>query len=476
MNLTVLDEPDLEFHHGARHTDPRHGITNYGPADVEDGAARTIRVGVIGSAASIDGLRRWLDRCRQPIAAKDSRLTRFYAPFPGFDTTAGFRSTLVFNSRLERMIRDRDLAALSGLKPAIAVRKAVDLYRAELAILDEEPGCDVVLIARPDNLPDRAPAELDPKRPWAKVPRSNAPNFRAMLKGESMNFSRPLQLIRRSTWDPKYRADAAADTRSTQDEATRAWNLHTALYYKAGGVPWRLPRDPEALTSCYVGVTFYQSTDGATLQTSVAQVFNQRGDGVIIRGAPARVSRHDRQPHLTRQDAHALLAEALQRYRAEHRTLPARLVMHKTSSYTPDELTGFRVAAEENALDSLELLWLPSYEDVRLFRTGQHPPLRGTLLSLNSERHVLYTRGSVPAYGTYPGMYIPTPLPFRTVETESSPTSLGAELLALTKMNWNQTQLDGRQPITLRTADNVGEILRQVPDGTRPQARYAYYM
>jgi hypothetical protein len=50
----------------------------------------------------------------------------------------------------------------------------------------------------------------------------------------------------------------------------------------------------------------------------------------------------------------------------------------------------------------------------------------------------------VPFYGTYPGMYIPSPLSFRSVETESSPESLASDLLALTKMNWNQTQLDGK--------------------------------
>jgi hypothetical protein len=98
------------------------------------------------------------------------------------------------------------------------------------------------------------------------------------------------------------------------------------------------------------------------------------------------------------------------------------------------------------------------------------------MISLGESRHVLYTRGSVPAYGTYPGMYIPTPLGFRTVDTESSPAALAAELLALTKMNWNQTLLDGRLPITLRTADTVGEILRHVPADVRPQARYAFYM
>jgi hypothetical protein len=203
-------------------------------------------------------------------------------PFPGFDTTTGYRSTLVFNSRLERTIRDRDLAGLTSLKPADAVPAVLDLYLAELAVLDEEPGCDVVLIARPDHLPEGLTAETDPSRPWVRARRAAGLNFRAALKGASMGFSRPLQLIRRTTWDPTFRPDDK-DTRATQDEATRAWNLHTALYYKSGGVPWRLPRDPAALTSCFVGISFYNSADRATLQTSVAQVFNQRGDGVIIR-------------------------------------------------------------------------------------------------------------------------------------------------------------------------------------------------
>jgi hypothetical protein len=477
VKLTNLPEPDLEFFGGARHLDPRHGITDYGPADAHHEHIRTIRVGVVGSDANIHGLRRWLDRCRQPLAAKDSRLTRFYVPFPGFDTTSGFRSTLVFDSRLERPIRERALKRIAEQPASTATRDAVRLYAEELATLDEEPGCDVVLIARPDHLPERAPQKVDDRRAWLKPRRASAENFRALLKAESMRFSRPLQLIRRSTWDPHFKDPTAAESqRRQQDEATRAWNLHTALYYKAGGVPWRLPRDASALTSCYVGVTFYKSGDEATLHTSVAQVFNQRGDGVIVRGGPVQVSKEDRQPHLTSGDAQALLSESLKRYKAEHQTLPARLVLHKTSSYTAAEIDGFRAAADQADLSVLEMLWLPSGDPTRLFRFGDHPPLRGTMLSLSSDRHILYTRGSVPSYGTYPGMYIPSPLAFRTVDTESNPEALASELLSLTKMNWNQTQLDGKRPITLRTADQVGEILRHTPDDVRPQARYAFYM
>lgn len=476
MKLSILDEPPLEFSGGARHIDPRHGISDYGPADATNTAVRTIRAGIVGTPAAIEGLKRWLDRCRRPIQAKDSRLGHLFVPFPGFDTSAGFRSTLIWDSRLERPIRERDLKRFIGLKAQDATRAAIALYTAELDILDEEPGCDVIIIARPEELAERPKREIDPQAPWKKAPLTEqVDDFRAALKALAMRYSRPIQIIRRTTWDPAFKPTTTEKPR-LQDEATRAWNLHTALYYKAGGVPWRLPRDPSDLTSCYVGVTFYHSGDHTVLETSVAQVFNQRGDGVIVRGAPARVSRHDRQPHLTRHDAQVLLTEALSRYRSEHRNMPARVVLHKTSSYTNDEIVGFRAAADASDVDTLELLWLPASDPVRLFRSANHPPLRGSLLSLDSHRHVLYTRGSVPFYGTYPGMYIPSPLPFRLVDAESSPERLAEELLALTKMNWNQTQLDGRLPITLRTANRVGEILRHIGPHDRPQGRYAYYM
>lgn len=41
------------------------------------------------------------------------------------------------------------------------------------------------------------------------------------------------------------------------------------------------------LPTCYVGVSFYRTTDGEELHTAVAQVFNERGDG----GGRVRVRR-----------------------------------------------------------------------------------------------------------------------------------------------------------------------------------------
>jgi hypothetical protein len=88
----------------------------------------------------------------------------------------------------------------------------------------------------------------------------------------------------------------------------------------------------------------------------------------------------------------------------------------------------------------------------------------------------LYTSGSVPFYSTYPGMHVPHPIGIRPVTTSQSPRELGAEFLALTKMNWNQTRLDGRWPVTLRTANQVKAVLRFCSPTQVVATRYAHYM
>lgn len=53
---------------------------------------------------------------------------------------------------------------------------------------------------------------------------------------------------------------------------------------------------------------------------------------------------------------------------------------------------------------------------------------------------------------------------------------IATEILALTKLNWNNTQFDSFYPITLKAARQVGDILRHL-DGKPPElTRYAYYM
>ncbi|MST32861.1 hypothetical protein GHK86_09035 [Acidimicrobiaceae bacterium USS-CC1] len=484
MRAEALDEPELEFGGASRHIDPRFGICSYGPADLAvPGAPRAIRVGLVGPSASLDGLRNWLERCRDPIPAKDERYPHLFPAFPGFDTDRSLHSTLVFSDRNTRGLSSQVLRRMVGPDKAEALELAVAAYADEVSALAEGNRVDVILIARPDELTDtgttvrrqrRAVRSSSAGTSAAAMPLGpQTANFHDVLKARVLHLGPPIQIIRRGTWDETVATSAG---RRRQDEATRAWNLHVAMYYKAGGVPWRLPRATTDLTVCFIGVSFYRNVYGTAIETSVAQVFNERGDGVIVRGGPASINSDDKQPHLSAADAHGLLNEALEAYRREHRTLPARVVLHKSSRFTEPELDGFQRAADGRGVDALELVWIVGSEPAHLFRPGAAPPLRGTLLTLEDHAAALYTKGSVQFYSTYPGMYVPQPIGIRPAMTDRSIREIAAELLALSKMNWNQTQLDGRLPVTLRTANQVKAILRFASFEPATSTTYAHFM
>jgi hypothetical protein len=263
--------------------------------------------------------------------------------------------------------------------------------------------------------------------------------------------------------------------RTIQDEATRAWNLHAALYYKSGGRPWRLARNSSELATCFVGIHFPFALSGEARFSSLAQVFDERGDGIIVRGAGVRTDKGDRTPRLDQDAAYSLLSQALERYYDTHRQYPARVVIHKASAHDDAEISGFRTALTECRIEHADFVSFGLRSSARLFRLGKYPPLRGSLLELDDSRFILYTRGSVPYFRTYPGQYVPRPLAFQIDAAESTPQQVATDLLGLTKMNWNDTQFDHRLPITIEAARRVGKILRYV-DREFLASRYSFFM
>lgn len=487
MKVDFLEEPELEFGTG-RHVDIRFGLMHHGPLDgASPLAPKEIKLGIIGTTETVEGVRTWLDRCRDGIDAKKSNQPNLFPRFPGYGPDTNLRASIVMNSQLEKTILQREFDELCKSKnPAQAVRNAVELFFHELQELKEK-NVDVLMCALPMNLlnymMDAGEAEEKEEKTEGEDDEEDKSSkqkvdFHHLLKARAMTLGKPIQIILPPTYDESKRRKQRRrkeDTKQLQDEATRAWNIYTALYYKAGGTPWRLVRDPSQLTVCYVGVSFYKTLDESRLLTSTAQIFNERGDGIILRGGNARVSKDDRQIHLQQQGAFELLDKALKSYRDEHRNLPARIALYKTSGYNEEELEGFRGALKEHRVDSVDFI---SMRDsfTRLFRNGRYPPLRGTFLTEDEISHVLYTRGGVDFFSTYPGMYVPRPLGFRCEDAEQTPKFLAHEILSLTKMNWNNTQFDNDEPITVKAARNVGNILKYVGENDPIQARYSFYM
>ena len=342
-----------------------------------------------------------------------------------------------FESTLERQLSSAEVADIVAgtVRDEQKVRAVSSIVKEVRLLVEKKP--DVIVCALPHELLDAfEPAdEVDLENEDAEDTQdADSIDFHHLLKARCMAVPRacPLQLVLPGTYDSSKRRRGRRRGRSVrplQDDATRAWNFHTALYYKANGVPWRLVHDPTKLQSCFVGIGFYRTLDRERLFASVAQVFNERGNGVVVRGEAAVYEKEDRQVHLDADSAYALLCRALEEYRSEHKTTPARIVVHKTSTHSSSELDGFLRAAKEHRVEYCELIAL-SKSMIRLFRNAEYPPLRGTFLSLDERSHILYTRGSVEFYATYPGMYMPRSIRIECDRIEHTPRFLAEEILA----------------------------------------------
>jgi hypothetical protein len=492
MKLSFLQEPELEFGNGGTHVDIRYGVMRHGPLDLGDTSAPSqLRIGLVGTEETIAAIREWFDHCKVGITAKQSRLSNLFPQFPGFSENSPFRATLVFHDRWCSPIRQREFdTVIAQTHGDQTVREAVAVFIDHAASLIEQGGPMVIVCVPPKDLLaavdeptvsrlDALDEEIDEGSEPVTDGRQPVVAFHDVLKAEGMRLSVPIQMVRPSTYTGERQRNARGARRaspaSLQDEATRAWNIHTALYYKAGGVPWRLLRSASDLATCFVGISFYRSLQRDRLLTSVAQVFNERGEGVIVKGAQAELNKDDRQPHLSEEDAMTLLENAIAVYRKEHRTRPARLVVHKTSKMTDGETRGFRKAADNHQIDVVELVGVRR-SFTRLFREGTYPPLRGTFLTLQDAAGLLYLRGSVQFFETYPGLYVPRPLEFTVFCGETTLEHLAREMLSLSKLNWNNTQFDGGEPITVRAARRVGDILKCVPEGGTVQPSFRFYM
>jgi hypothetical protein len=496
FSLSHFPEPLLEFAGNGRHVDVRFGLMDFGPVDFSTDRTKEVRLGVVGSSQTIGKFGDWLRRCESGIPAKNSRQPNLFPAFPGSTILGPFRCSFEVSDRHVRTLGAQTIARIVSEKDDdVAVALAVETFANEIRDLAEQDRppqvvictLPVEIIERVTNMRSAADDDEWEKDAGDEAEPEEAPvldrqieNFRGALKAATLALRVPIQIVWPTTYDNDAvvkRKLAEFSTRKVQDEATRAWNFFCALYYKAGGTPWRMIRDQREFSATFMGVSFFEGLDGSSLQTSSAQLFDERGEGLILKGGPGLKDKTDRQPYLSATDAFDLTRTALQSYKREHGNYPARLVVHKTSRFHPEEREGFQKAIEQSEIEIADFIWMPRRSAVRLFRNGVYPPLRGTALRLDDEQTILYTRGSVDFFRTYPGMYVPNPLVLHAQRRDTPDWNLLIkETLALTKMNWNGTQFDGALPITLKAARQVGDILKYVPDDTVPDPRYRFYM
>ena len=479
----IFDEPELEFGDRHHHPDPRLGLFEAGPLQTFPGDL--IKVGVVGSAKTISDTRTFLARATAGVEGGSKRLPNLHPDFPGLGNQSPFRcrfeiddgaTATLSQSRLDRIVREPD--------DAKAVTAAVEAIVAELRGLDEgghRP--HVALVVLPVALVGRVWADKVEGRQKDDAQDENEetkPDFRGLLKARAMDLSFPIQIVWEDVVDENAkipRKVKEATNRSIQDVAGRSWNLLTTLYYKGSGrIPWRrMPKEGE-FTACYVGISFYREIGGPDLYSSAAQMFDERGRGFILKGRRAQTESRGRHPYMTTEDAREMIENVLAAYRTHHKTQPARVIVLKTSRFRQEEAEGISQALDDADTELRDLVWVQETSGIRLLRDGNYPVLRGTLVELDG-KGLLYTTGSMPYYGTYPGQYDPRPLLLCPHEScESTITQIAEEVFSLTKLNWNSTHMNQRLPIPIRAARAVGEVLKHMRPGQVESTDYRKYI
>jgi argonaute-like protein implicated in RNA metabolism and viral defense len=208
------------------------------------------------------------------------------------------------------------------------------------------------------------------------------------------------------------------------------------------------------------------------VQTSMAQVFTHNGEGIVLRGTDVFLDKRTREPHMSERQSNDLMAEALKTYESRAGRKPARVTIHKTSTFYREEISGI-----DKAIGPLlrDFVTINSRHSFRFVRDGQYPILRGTMIRMAGDQCLLYTTGYIPRIRTYPGHRIPNPL-LITHRGDSEITEVCKEIMGLTKLNWNTAAFATFLPITLEFSQRVGRVLSEMPEGKPLQNHYRFYM
>lgn len=493
-----IAEPRLLFDNQQSCEHPKDGLFLFGPYDNRS-CHGTVRYGVIATEVGHRRFGQWVQTIQGYVPPSSEAAHR--TSWPGFKAAFGVGIPEQPQVRLS-VSADELSQSIRRANRHEAVHEAVSMFESRIRhhIRSEEERPDIWFVVIPEDVYRLG-------RPESKVPRSEQStssvllshkavrqasahsqmflfaddrrsaelyefevNFHNQLKARLLDTGAVIQIVRETTVAPDdFLNSLGKPVRRVDDPATVAWNLCTAAFFKSQGKPWRLEHVREGV--CYVGIV-YKKLHTPTPEANAccgAQMFLDSGDGVVFKGAVGPwYSESTRQCHLTQTKAAELMSLIVSEYTAKHGRPPKELFVHAPNYFSSEEWEGFQSSVPQST--TLSGIRITRDRNVKLFRAdGKTPVLRGTLLVHNDRRAHLWTLGYVPRLQTYTGWEVPNPLEIIIGRGDADIRQVCADVLALTKLNFNACIYGDGVPVTLRFANAVGEILTAAP--TREDVR-----
>jgi hypothetical protein len=495
-----LKEPTLRFAHNQSVEDPRDGLTLFGPFD--KGLVNNFSVGIIGTPEGIRRCKSWLYKINKPIYHPTRDVARPF--FPGFEEVFGVSINL--NAIPELPVDEKLLGLFYRYDdPHVRVSEIVDLYADQLLKYIKEgeriprlwfvviPDIVYTLCRPKSKNTAENPIHVGISDPYTRqvegwFENEDYPRWREAYKYEN-HFHNQLkikllkhrlltQIVKEKTIAYHEYLNLTDKQRSARRnfETAIAWNLCATMYYKIGGLPWKLGDIRQEV--CYIGLSFKQDRQNVDERYAccAAQMFLDSGDGTVFRG---RVGPYynpaTKEYHLTREKAFELLSLALDSFKKENEgNLPKQIFIHGKTFFGDDEWAGFTDAADNKV--SLIGIRIRHEKIFKLFRSKNYPILRGSYYIKGKRTAYLWTKGFIPRLQSILGLETPNPLSVHLIRGEEDIVTVCRDILALTKLNYNSCIFCDGTPVTLKFADAIGEILTAGPNENLEILPFMYYI
>jgi hypothetical protein len=243
-------------------------------------------------------------------------------------------------------------------------------------------------------------------------------------------------------------------------DSAKAWNISTTLYYKAGGIPWKLGEIRSNV--CYLGLVYKKVNNSEDSRNAccAAQMFLDSGDGMVFRGNIGPwYNPETKQFHLHKKDAFELFSLSLESFKEKslEDKYPDEVFIHAKTYFDEEEWAGFQDAAEGKC--KIVGVRIRDDSNFKLYRDFNYCIPRGSALIVTSNLAYLWTKGFIPRIQTQLGLETPNPISIEVVRGDKDILIVCKDILALTKLNYNACIFADGSPVTLRFADAIGEVL-----------------
>ena len=442
----VLPEPQLVFgttDPHPTHVNPLLGLSEFGPfATVPGGGAvRVATITVAGAKSQLYEFLRGLRMMHEPTDRKT------YVPrFPGFQDV--MKIDIVPAGAHVDLPLD-----LGNFGDHAQNRIVTALGRAISQLMDQRDQWDVVAFLLP--------------RSWERwrISDDRQQDLHDRLKAIAAPLGCPVQMIRE------------ASALEFRYKASLAWRLSLAFFVKAGGVPWRVQRTTPEETA-YIGLSYaIRGGTSNSFVTCCSQVLDSEGGGMEFVAYNIGVARDLENPHLTRDEMRAVMARSAHLYQLRHAgRMPRRLSVHKNTRWRMEEVEGVMDAWSATADIECITIQRSDWRGVILDRaeSGSKPaswPVdRGTLQQLSGKSALLWVNATARSASLQGGPYNPNvkglPSPLLVIrDAGHGPFEItGADLLALSTLDWNNDAPFDSGPVTIEYSRRLASIIAHVPE------------